>query len=217
MQHADTGVVLAEADALFIHGKRQRLHLATPYYPLPRGKFHTRGNVWGFAVGCCTPRPRTTPSPEENSILGVMYGVWLWADMNAATPLGSPGRSDLRTVHLRRAGWHRRRVGRACGGHRTCGGRHAAQCTCRAVSNTSAPSVRSGRWPHMPLLAMSAKPMSARSTRPLSAAVGRCVGVGSPRHAHMPHDPARLAKETPTDASPVKPSGTWQVPVVSGP
>ena len=35
----------------------------TPYYPIPRG----------------------------NSILGVIYGVLLWADMNAATPLGARG------------------------------------------------------------------------------------------------------------------------------
>ena len=46
-------------------------------------------------VSCCTLRPRTTPSPEENSILGVIYGVLLWADMNAATPPGSRGRSAL--------------------------------------------------------------------------------------------------------------------------
>ena len=42
--------------------------------------------------GCCPLRPRTTPSPEERSILGVIYGVLLWADMNAATPLGAWGR-----------------------------------------------------------------------------------------------------------------------------
>ena len=46
-------------------------------------------------VSCCTLRPRTTPSPEENSILGVMYGVLLWADMNTATPLGARGRSVI--------------------------------------------------------------------------------------------------------------------------
>ena len=39
------------------------------------------------------PRPRTTPFPEETSILGVIYGVLLCADMNAATPLGAWGRS----------------------------------------------------------------------------------------------------------------------------
>ena len=27
------------------------LHPATPYYPSPRGKFHTRGNIWCFTVG----------------------------------------------------------------------------------------------------------------------------------------------------------------------
>ena len=48
-------------------GKRQRLHPAIPYYP----------------------------SREENSILGVVHGVLLWADMNAATPPGSRGRSAL--------------------------------------------------------------------------------------------------------------------------
>ena len=46
----------------------------------------------------CTLRPparSTTPPPEEISILGVIYGVLLWADMNAATPPGSRGRSAL--------------------------------------------------------------------------------------------------------------------------
>ena len=38
---------------------------APPYYPFPRGKIHTR----------------------------VIYGVSLWADMNAATQLGAWGRS----------------------------------------------------------------------------------------------------------------------------
>ena len=33
--------------------------------------------------------------PEEKSILGVIYGVLLWADMNAATPLGAWGRSVM--------------------------------------------------------------------------------------------------------------------------
>ena len=40
------------------HGKCQLLHPATPYYPFPRGKFHTRGNIWSFTVGwheCCDP------------------------------------------------------------------------------------------------------------------------------------------------------------------
>ena len=44
---------------------------------------------------CCPLRPRTTPFPEEKSILGVIYGVLLWADMNAATPLGAWGRSVI--------------------------------------------------------------------------------------------------------------------------
>ena len=38
-------------------------------------------------MDCCLLRPRTTPFPEENYKLGVIYGVLLWADMNAAAPL----------------------------------------------------------------------------------------------------------------------------------
>ena len=37
---------------------------------------------------CCTLRPRTTAFPEEKSILGMIHGVVLWADMNAATHTG---------------------------------------------------------------------------------------------------------------------------------
>ena len=48
-------------------GKSHLLPPAPPYYPIPRGK----------------------------SILGVIYGVLLWADMNAATPLGAWGRSVI--------------------------------------------------------------------------------------------------------------------------
>ena len=50
---------------------------------------------------CCPLRPRTTPFPEENSILGVLYGVLLWVDMNAATPLGAWGRSVISLAGLR--------------------------------------------------------------------------------------------------------------------
>ena len=32
-------------------GKSQLLHPATPYYPFPRVKNHTRGNIWSFTVG----------------------------------------------------------------------------------------------------------------------------------------------------------------------
>ena len=42
-------------------------------------------------LSCCLLFPRTTPFPEEKSIPGVIYGVLLWADMNAATPLGARG------------------------------------------------------------------------------------------------------------------------------
>ena len=43
-------------------------------------------------------RPRTTPLPEEKHTLGVIYGVLLWADMNAATPLGARGRLVISIV-----------------------------------------------------------------------------------------------------------------------
>ena len=44
------------------------------------------------------PAPPYYPFPEETSILGVIYGVLLWADMNAATPLGAWGRSVISVV-----------------------------------------------------------------------------------------------------------------------
>ena len=45
---------------------------------------------------CCSLRPHTTPFLQEKSfILGVIYGILLWADMNAATPLGARGRSVM--------------------------------------------------------------------------------------------------------------------------
>ena len=40
------------------------------------------------------------PFPEEKFILGVIYGGLLWADMNAATPLGARGRSVISLVML---------------------------------------------------------------------------------------------------------------------
>ena len=35
------------------------------------------------------PAPPYYPFPRRKSILGVTYGVLLWADMNTATPLGA--------------------------------------------------------------------------------------------------------------------------------
>ena len=60
-----------------VQRKRQLLHPATPYYPSPRGKFHTRGNI-------------------------SRHGGLLWADMNAATPPGALGCSSLCAGEL---GW----------------------------------------------------------------------------------------------------------------
>ena len=47
---------------------------------------------------CCPLHPHTTPFQEEKYILGVIYGGLLWADMNAATPLGAWGRSVMSLV-----------------------------------------------------------------------------------------------------------------------
>ena len=44
------------------------------------------------AAASCTPY---YPFPRGKSILGVTYGFLLWADMNAATPLGAWGRSVI--------------------------------------------------------------------------------------------------------------------------
>ena len=43
-------------------------------------------------ASCCPLRPHTTALPDKTYI-GVIYGVLLWADMNAATPSGAWGRS----------------------------------------------------------------------------------------------------------------------------
>ena len=40
---------------------------------------------------CCPLRPRTTPFPEEKTTLGVICGVLLCAEINAANPLGARG------------------------------------------------------------------------------------------------------------------------------
>ena len=65
-------------------GNFQLLPPAPPYYPFPRGK----------------------------SILGVLYGVLLWAAMNAETPLGARGRSVIdvesgNTLMMRMRWWPR--------------------------------------------------------------------------------------------------------------
>ena len=63
-----------------VPGKPQQLPPAPPYYyPIPRG----------------------------NSILGVIYGVLLWADMNAATPLGHGGALYFRLWWQHRSAWER--------------------------------------------------------------------------------------------------------------
>ena len=55
----------------------------------------TLSTVGKANASCCPLRPRTTPFPEENAILGVIYGFLLCAEMNAATPLGPRGRSVM--------------------------------------------------------------------------------------------------------------------------
>ena len=73
-------------------GEFQLLPPAPPYYPFPTGKIHTRGNILSF---------------HTSFYLGVIYGVLLWVDMNAATPLGVwvrsvnfPCRSRPAVAHL---------------------------------------------------------------------------------------------------------------------
>ena len=55
-------------------------------------------------------RPLVTPIPEGNSILGVIYGVLLWADMNAATPLMARWRSVITLARPppKPCSWHNR-------------------------------------------------------------------------------------------------------------
>ena len=47
---------------------------------------------------CCPHAPPYYPFPRGISILGVIYGVSLWADTNAATPLGAWGHSVIAAV-----------------------------------------------------------------------------------------------------------------------
>ena len=46
-------------------------------------------------IPAAAPCPPYYPFPRGKSILGVIYGVLLWADMNAATPLRAWGRSVI--------------------------------------------------------------------------------------------------------------------------
>ena len=64
---------------------------STPLPSLPR---HARVQVKANSSSCPL-RLRTTPFTEEKIILGVIYGVLLWVDMNTATPLGVWGRSVI--------------------------------------------------------------------------------------------------------------------------
>ena len=69
----------------------------TAYYTIPSCYDYVPG-IPKENSSCCPLRPHNTPYPEGKSILGVIYGVLLWADMNAATPLGTWGRSIHRTA-----------------------------------------------------------------------------------------------------------------------
>ena len=51
-------------------------------------------------ASCCPLQPHTTPFPEDTSILGVIYGVVLLADMNAATPLGASANTLRKAAEL---------------------------------------------------------------------------------------------------------------------
>ena len=85
--------------------------------------------------------------PEENSILGVIYGGLLWADMNAATPPGSRGRSALCAGGQRLAVGTRPARGQGAGGtcrRSTCGQEHKRAL--RLGSNGLSAAQRWVRW-----------------------------------------------------------------------
>ena len=77
----------------------KQYRLALPLYSSTTNCSGQTGGAGGSCNGdiiqanpnCCPLRPHTTPFQEEKIILGVIYGVSLWADMNAATPLGRGG------------------------------------------------------------------------------------------------------------------------------
>ena len=60
-----------------------------------KGTAGARCGLLNANPSCCPLRPRTTPCLEEKSTPGVIYGVLLWAGMNAATPLGALWRSVI--------------------------------------------------------------------------------------------------------------------------
>ena len=61
-----------------------------PCYPYLRGSMqHTVSRQ--IPAAASAPPYESTPFPRGKSTLGVIYGVLLWADMNAATPLGRRG------------------------------------------------------------------------------------------------------------------------------
>ena len=68
---------------------------------LPKQKKHTQifGRLSSVVISkanpSCCPHARTAPFPAEKSIIEVINGVLLCADMNAATPLGRGGRGAL--------------------------------------------------------------------------------------------------------------------------
>ena len=92
-------VALAAVCCTAMNASVKRLNCPAMAYEKSTTKKHGGGGAMVFTVkanpSCCPLRPRTTPFPEEKSILGVIYGVLLWADMNAATPLGARGRSVM--------------------------------------------------------------------------------------------------------------------------
>ena len=70
-------------------------------------------------ASCCTLRPRTTPFLWETSMPGVVHGVSLWADMNAATPPGQRCRAAVREMDSSELPRVERLVENRCGSKRT--------------------------------------------------------------------------------------------------
>ena len=62
--------------------------------------------VWPYVKVLLQARniPAAAPLPEEKFIPGVIYSVLLWADMNAATPVGAWGCSIIAVVRGHRRG-----------------------------------------------------------------------------------------------------------------
>ena len=125
----------------FLYGEmRSSSDTLFPFLDCAGASNHGGPAVWLVAAGhplrrtgkakpsYCPLRPRITPFPEEKSIPVVICGVLLWADTNAANPLGGVGplcNVPVMSLYMNAAttlgawgrsvpGRHERRTGRCC-------------------------------------------------------------------------------------------------------